>query len=128
MTFTIDKEAIRCLVAGKTQTETGGVLYGIVCCSCRKDPEALQEMTVGEKDWVQWWMWSLHYALWNMDATDEALSRMRSEAPAEDKENLEDRLRRPGKRSQKKLTLPTITTYVLKLTNIIFKRKKINKK
>ena len=59
---------------------------------CRKDPDELQEVTLGERDWIQWWMWALHYALWNMDATDEAIAREQ-----EDKENTTATLTRKGK-------------------------------
>ena len=65
-------------------------------CFQRKDPDALQECTLEERDWIQWWMWALHYALWNMEATDEALAREQI-TDDEDKENTTSNLSRRGK-------------------------------
>ena len=37
---------------------------------------------LADRDWESWWQWALHYALWNMEMTDETRN-----AILNDKEN-----------------------------------------
>ena len=49
---------------------------------CRRDPHAEETTLLADRDWEGWWQWALHYALWNMEMTDETKN-----AILNDKEN-----------------------------------------